>query len=156
MKTLIVYYSRTGGNKKAAAALQKKINSDIEEIKDTVDRSGGMGMFRSAMGVLFGKKTTIAPAEKSPGNYDLTVMVTPIWVGKTPPATAAYLQQHRDQMKAVAVLSVSGSGEKNTSFLPGFEKTAGKKVTAALLLTEKETKEKSIDDLLKPLLRKIL
>jgi flavodoxin len=156
MKTLIVYYSRTGGNAKAAEALKKKINSDIEEIKDATDRSGGIGMFKSAMGALFGKKTAIAPAEKSPGNYDLTVMVTPIWMGTTPPATAEYLRQHRDQMKAVAVLSVSGSGEKNSGFLAGFEKTAGKKVAAALLLTEKEAGEKSMDDLLKPLLRKIL
>lgn len=156
MKTLIVYYSRTGGNKKAAAALQKKINSDIEEVKTVEDLSDWMSLLKSGIRDLFGKKTTIAPTEKSPGNYDLTVMVTPIWMGKMPPATTEYLRQHRDQMKAVAVLSVSGSGEKNTSFLPAFEKTAGKKVTAALLLTEKETKEKSIDDLLKPLLRKIL
>lgn len=156
MKTLIVYYSRTGANKTAATALQKKINSDIEEIKDATDRRGGIGMFKSAMAAIFGKKTTIMPAEKSPGNYDLTVMVTPIWVGKIPPATTAYLQQHKDQMKAVAVLSVSGSGEKNKDFLPAFEKAAGKKTTTALLLTEKEAKEKSMDDLLKPFLRKIL
>ena len=156
MKTLIVYYSRTGANKKAAAALQKKINSDIEEIKATEDLSDWTSLLRSGIRDLFGKKIAISPAEKSPGNYDLTVIVTPIWMGKTPPTTAEYLRQYWNQMKAVAVLSVSGSGEKNTSFLPGFEKIAGKKVTAALLLTEKETKEKSIDDLLKPLLRKIL
>lgn len=156
MKTLIVYYSRTGSNKKAAEALQKKINSDIEEIKVTEDLSDWMSLLRSGIRALFGKKTAISPAEKSPGNYDLTVMVTPIWMGKMPPATAEYLRQHRDQMKAVAVLSVSGSGEKNADFLQAFEKAAGKKTTTALLLTEKEAKEKSMDDLLKPFLRKIL
>jgi flavodoxin len=156
MKTLIVYYSRTGANKKAATALQNKINSDIEEIKDTVDRSGWMSMLMLAIGALFGKKTTIEPAEKSPGNYDLTVIVTPIWMGKMPPTTAEYLRQHKDQMKAAAVLSISGSGEKNADFLQAFEKAAGKKATTALLLTEKEAKEKSMDDLLKPFLRKIL
>lgn len=156
MKTLIVYYSRTGANRATATVLQTKINSDIEEIKEEADRDSPLGMIRGAIDTFMGKPAKIAAAEKSPGNYDLVTIVTPIWMGKMPPATAAYLKQHKDQMKAVAVLSVSGSGEKNIGFLSEFEKAAGKKATAALLLSAADIKDKDLGELIKPLLRKIL
>ena len=38
MKTLIAYYSRTNVTKGIAETLQKKLNCDIEQIRDTKNR----------------------------------------------------------------------------------------------------------------------
>lgn len=156
MKTLIVYYSRTGANRKAAEVLHSKITSDIEEIKEEEDRSGILGLLRSIMDAILKKTSKIKSIEKTPGNYDRVIVVTPVWAGNLPPAVRTYLNENKTYIKEIAVLSISGSGEKNKSFLSVFESAAGKKPIASLLLSERETKKKDLGELMKPLLRKIL
>ena len=43
MRSLVVYYSRTGVTKKVAEAISRKLGSDVEEIIDQRDRSGPKG-----------------------------------------------------------------------------------------------------------------
>jgi len=155
MKTLIVYYSRTNSNKKAAETLQKKLKCDTEELVDLKDRAGGFGMFRSGMEILFKKPAKIKPTEKNPADYDLIVIVTPIWMGTLPPATQTYLQENRDRFKKIAVLSISGSGKGNKSFTSKFESAADKKPIAILLLSATEVEGKDINKLIEPFAKEI-
>jgi flavodoxin len=43
MKTLVVYYSRTGTTRKVAEAIAGILRCDIEEVVDTKKRSGILG-----------------------------------------------------------------------------------------------------------------
>jgi hypothetical protein len=86
-----------------------------------------------------GKYGDLKPMKTKPGNYDLVVIVTPFWAGKIPPIVRTYLRDNKDSIKKIALLSVSGSGQKNlNTALPDFEKRAGKKSNSTLLLSEQE------------------
>jgi flavodoxin len=155
MKTLVAYYSRTGSNREAAEALQKKLECDIEEIVDLKDRSGGWGMLRSGLDVLFRKSSRIKPAVKNPGDYDLTVVTTPVWGGTLPPATRAYLGENRDRFRDIALLSVSGSGKGNKDFISKFELAVGRKPSPVLLLSESDVKDRDWGKLIESFAKKI-
>ena len=45
MRSLVVYYSRTGVTKKVAEAISQMLGADIEEIIDRRDRRGPKGFF---------------------------------------------------------------------------------------------------------------
>ena len=141
MKTLIVYYSRTGANERVAKALQEKLGCDIEEIRDTGNRSGFFGMFKSTIETMFKRSAKIEEMEKRPEDYELIIIGTPIWVGSIPSATKAYLEGNREKFRDVALLSVSGLGEKNDGAIAKFEALAGKKPIASLLLKAEDVKE---------------
>jgi multimeric flavodoxin WrbA len=137
MKTLVVYYSRTGNNEKLARKVQEKLKADIEGIVDPVNRGGVFGFLRGGFEAMRKKGTGIKRMDMDPGDYELTVVVTPLWSGTLPPATRTFLEGNGGKFKEIALLSVSGSGEGNKRALADFEEAAGKKVNAALLLSAK-------------------
>ncbi len=52
MKTLVVYYSRTGNTKLIGDELAAVLGADVEELKDRDDRSGRMGYIRAGRDAL--------------------------------------------------------------------------------------------------------
>ncbi len=153
MKTLIAYYSRTGTNEEAAKELQKILEGDIEQIIDTADRSS---MFWCAMAAMFRRTTKIEETKKNPADYDLVVVATPLWVGRMPPATRAYLEGNRGKFKEIALLSICMGGAGNKKAIPQFEELAGKKATAALLVKAEEWKKEDTKAMLEGFAKEIL
>jgi hypothetical protein len=141
VKTLIAYYSRSGLNERIANEFQEKIGCDIEKVVDTVNRKGAWGYFISGMQTTFRRKTKIKPIEKDPGNYDVVVIVCPLWVGIIPPPIRTYISENK--LDRIALLSVSGDGPGNKKGVSDFESLAGKKVLANLLLTENQFKQRN-------------
>jgi flavodoxin len=91
MKTLIVYYSRTGNTRFVAKIIGNQLGADIEEIVDLKNRDGNVG-WMSGLGDVFGnRQTKIAPTKKTPQNYDLVVVGTPDWAWSPAPAISTYL-----------------------------------------------------------------
>ena len=132
MKTLIAYYSLTGNNKLAAEQLKTKLGSDLDEITDLADRGS---MFRNALAAFFKKKTQIR-FNKNPQEYDLIVVVSPIWAGNLPPATRTYLNDNL--IRQVAFFSVSGSGAKNTKIHKEFERAVRTKPVTTMLVKQNQ------------------
>jgi len=117
MKILIVYYSRSGSNKKLARKIKERLDCEIEEIIDTVNRQGFLGFliggFHASRKKKTKKKTKIQLVQKNPGNYDLTIIITPIWAGMVPPAIRTYISENKENLKKIAFISISGKGEPN-------------------------------------------
>jgi flavodoxin len=105
MKTLVVFYSRTGSTKKIAQTLAKKIGADVDEIIDHTNRNGFKGILFSCFDVARQKLTNIS-TKKDPKNYDLVIIATPIWVGTVTPAVLTYATQFKSQIKKYAVITV--------------------------------------------------
>ena len=76
MKTLVVFYSRTGNNKKIAEELAKATKADIDEIVDKKNRKGRLNWLRAGRDSM-NKKTTEIESKKNPNDYDLIVLCTP-------------------------------------------------------------------------------
>ncbi len=111
MKSLVVYYSRTGNARYVAQTIASQIGADIEEVIDLKKRSGVLGWLSGGKDAKQGKETEISPLTKSPANYDLIVVGTPIWASKPTPAIVTYLKKNNLSGKKVAVFFTQG-GEK--------------------------------------------
>ena len=137
MKTLIVFYSRTGITKKIAEALAQKLSADIEELKDTVSRSGIRGYFSAGRDATKRILTKLEQIQKNPEDYDLIIMGTPIWSWNMSPAIRTYATEDKDKFKQVAFFcTMGGSGDKRAC--AELEQIIGKKTVAQLGLKTTE------------------
>lgn len=104
MKTLVVFYSRSGTTKRVAQEVAKALNADIDELIDKKSRKGFLGFLRAGYDATRGKTTEIE-FEKDPYDYDLVIVGTPIWNGRVTPAIRTYLLQNREKIKNAAFFS---------------------------------------------------
>ena len=137
MKTLVVYYSRTGHNETMAQQLHNQVAGDLDHIVDLKNREK---MFGCVMAAMLRAKTKIEYG-KDPAAYDQVVVVTPMWGGLLPPATRTYLAQNRGKFRQLSVLSVCGRGEENANALADIIATAKQAPLSSLLIKEAEVND---------------
>lgn len=139
MKSLVVFYSRTGNTKRAAEAIAKELNADIEEIFDTKNRNGVLGYLSAGRDASLERHARIKRPKKDPARYDLIVIGTPIWAGNMSPPIREYAFQEAGRFKHVAFFCTMGdSGSESTFFK--MHALCGKKPLALLALKTGETK----------------
>jgi flavodoxin len=115
MKTLVVYYSRTGNTKMIAESISNALNCDIEEIIDTEKRSGIIGYIKSGYEVSRGKLSEIKESKRDLSQYDLLIIGTPVWASKMAVPVRSYLKNNMDKIPLLACFSTCGNS--------GIEKT---------------------------------
>lgn len=103
MKALVVYYSRTGQTKFVAERIATELEADIEEIVDLKNRKGWIGFLKAGYEATAKKETKIGEMGKSPSNYDLIVVGTPVWNSRPASAIRTYLKINDLSEKKVAV-----------------------------------------------------
>lgn len=86
MKSIVLYYSRTGKTAATAKALADKLSSEIIEIKDLKGRKGFIGYMKAALDARGMKTTPIEPDTINTADYDTICLGTPVWAGKPAPA----------------------------------------------------------------------
>jgi len=149
MKSLVVFYSRTGNARFVAQTIAAEVGADIEEVIDLKKRSGVFGFLRAGADARRGKGTEIAPTQKSPADYDLIIVGTPIWGGRPTPAITTYLKKNNLSGKKVAVFFVKGGkrseGIEQTKALISHSSYLGE-VSIIDALRNKEETERQIMD----------
>jgi flavodoxin len=137
-KTLVVFYSRTGTTKKVGEMIAQKLNADVEEIKDTVDRSGAKGYLISGRDAMKKRLTKLEPSKFNPADYDLVIIGTPVWGWNMSVPVRTYLTEQKDnfQNKVAFFVTMGGSGDQK-AFL-GMEKMLSKKPVAVFSATTRE------------------
>jgi flavodoxin len=136
MKTLTVYYSRSGNTRKLAEAISKNIGGDIEEITEPHGRGGPIGWLRSGREATGEMTTSINQPKSDPANYDLLIVGTPIWGGKLSSPVRAYLTKIAGKAKRVAYF-VTMMGNDDSATYAAMEKIAGHpKATLSISQTE--------------------
>lgn len=140
MKFLVVYYSRSGNNKALANTIAKSLSADIDEIVDKKKRSGKLGWLRAGRDAQAENLTDIS-VEKSPQDYDVIILGSPIWASKPTPAIRKYLAQQDLKNKKVAFFICSG-GDGYTQVFPLLKQLApDSEHVSTLGITEKQFKE---------------
>jgi flavodoxin len=102
MKSLVVYYSRSGNSKFVAQKIAEKICADTEEVIDKKNRRGLIGFLKAGYDATQGKETAIEETRFLPINYDLIVIGTPIWNSRPTPAVRTYLRKNDLSSKKLA------------------------------------------------------
>jgi flavodoxin len=117
MKTLVVYYSRTGLTKKIATLISNALNADMDEIIDGKKRSGPIGYMTGGRDAMKGVLTSITHTH-NPKEYDLIIIGGPVWAWTVTPAVRTYLDQNSDalRMKRVAFFATQGGSGSDKKF----------------------------------------
>jgi flavodoxin len=115
MKSLVVYYSRTGKTRFVAEAIASKLGADIEEIVDLKKRDGKLGWIMGGKDASQKKQTEIAPMKRATCDYDLFILGTPIWAWSPTPAVRTYVARNVLEGKKVAVFYTFDSDPKQAS-----------------------------------------
>jgi len=135
MKSLVVFYLRTGTTRTVAEAVSERLGSDVDEIHDTRDRRGFIGWMSAGRDAGKRKLTTIKDVTKDPGQYDLVVIGTPVWNNTVSTPIRTYIAQHRDRLNEVAFFCTQDT-EKSRVFEEE-ELLVGRKPVATLALRKK-------------------
>lgn len=148
MKTLVVYYSRTGNAKFIAETIAANIGADTEEIVDLKKRGGPIGFLSGGRDATQGKETEIAPTKRNPKDYDLIIIGTPVWASAPTPAIRTYINHNDLSGQKVALFFAAGKENQKA-----IDKTKGlltnSQIIAVLSLEEptnkKEESEKTVE-----------
>ena len=137
---MVVYHSRAEITKKVAEAISNLLKCDVERIVEKKNRAGIIGYITAGRDARRRKLTEIEDAKFNPGEYDLTIIGTPVWAANISPAVRTYLTQHKDEFRKTAFFCTC-SGNKGKVF-EEMESACGKKPIALLELRRKEVEER--------------
>ena len=114
MKSLVIFYSRTGTTRKVAETIAKQLKADLEEIVDTKDRKGPIGYLSAGRDAVKKSLTKLEKIKKDPKKYDLVVIGTPVWAWSVSVPIRTYLSENGVNLKKVAFFcTMSSSGSEN-------------------------------------------
>jgi hypothetical protein len=110
MRTLVVYYSYTGNTRNVAERAARDLGADIAEVHSARYESGGFRFLRAAFDSWRGRLPAINVSGPLPDEYDLVVLMSPVWAGHAATPMRAYLAQNRGKIKSAAfLLTCAGS-----------------------------------------------
>jgi flavodoxin len=154
MKTLVLYYSRTGNTGKIAEELADALGCDIEEIVDTVDRSGASGYMRSVYHAIMKKPTVLKEMKNDPADFDLVVIGTPVWNMKMSTPIRTYITQNQAKFNNVAFFATA-SGNAFDGTFRAMEELIGVTPLGTLGVRAKEIKNNSYQSNLEEFIKEI-
>jgi len=146
MKTLVIYYTRTGNAKFIAETIAAELGADIEEVIDLKSRQGKFGWLSAGRDAMGGKETEIDQTKRTPTDYDLIIIGQPIWAGSPTPAIRTYMSKNDFSGKKVALFfSDSNLGqtvEKTKALMPNSTFIGELALPAKELKNKEEAKKK--------------
>jgi len=137
MKTLILYYSRTGVTKKVAEILKEKLGAELETVVDTVNRQGVLGYLKSGKEATLKISPEISPLVNQPENFDLVIVGTPVWAFTMASPVRTMLERYKGQIKRAAFFRTQGGAGSEKTF-PQMAEILGQSPVAELVLLTKE------------------
>jgi flavodoxin len=154
MKSLVVYYSRTGTTKTVGKAIAKELKADSDEIIDLKNRLGPINWF-IAGGDAKRRKLTKIRVKKKPESYDMIIIGTPIWAKNMTPAVRTYLTNHKLNGKKVCFFCTSG-GDKVQNAFAEMKKLAPKSAMVGKLgIRMQEVKSDSYEEKIKSFVKSL-
>jgi len=102
MRTLILYYSRTGNTRRVAEILAGRLAATPAEITCRA-YGGGLGALRQAFGVLLGSSPRIELTAVAAEDWDLVVLGGPVWGARPAPPVRSYLQRYAAHHRRLAL-----------------------------------------------------
>jgi flavodoxin len=148
MKTLVIYYTRSGNAKFMAETIAAELGADIEEVIDLKNRQGKLAFLPAGRDAMRGKETEIAKTKRTPADYDLIIIGQPVWAGSPTPAIRTYVNKSDLSGKKVALFFSDSSDqavEKTKALMPNSTFVGELALPAKALENKGETKKRIAD-----------
>jgi flavodoxin len=136
-RILVVFYSRDGHTRRIASRIAAACQADLEEITDTTSRDGPLGYLRSALEAVLGMAASVHSGRRSPQDYALVVVGTPVWGWNMSSPVRRYLLLHAGRLPKVACFCTHGSSGP-AKVLANMGELAGRVPVASLALKDSE------------------
>lgn len=107
-KVLVVTYSWTGTSLQLSALLCAATGWPSGEVLDHKRRAGAWGMLRCVLDSVLERKPPIRYEGPDPREFDVTVLVSPVWAYRLAGPMRTFVNARRGQLRQVAVISVMG------------------------------------------------
>ena len=91
MKSIVVFYSRTGNTQLVAEEIANNLGSDLRPLIDRKNRKGLWGYLWAGFDAIMRNQTEIEKFEINLAQYDLIFLGCPNWVSQLPPALRTFL-----------------------------------------------------------------
>lgn len=150
VKILVAFYSRTGNTRKVAEDIARAFSEksgdqvDLEEMKETKDRSGLSGYALAGRDAALKKPAILKPLKYHSTDYDLVLIGGPVWAWTICPAVRTYCANEGVNASRLGFFcTMGGSGERRS--FSEMESLCGKAPSAVLGLKEKNIRENSRD-----------
>jgi menaquinone-dependent protoporphyrinogen IX oxidase len=137
MKTLVVFYSRTGHTREIGHRIAAALYADIEEIADRANRGGIFGYLRSGRDAWLRRRARLAPLVHDPAAYDLVVVGTPVWNMSLSSPVRTFLQDHKRALHQVAFFCTMNGIGSDRAFAQ-MEEQGGRRPIATLAVRAHE------------------
>ncbi|MBK5113594.1 MAG: flavodoxin [Candidatus Heimdallarchaeota archaeon] len=114
VKSLVIYYSKTGNTKLMAESIASEVNADLFEIQRQKDikSSGFMLYFRGGFESMTRKNIRLEKTEIDLEKYDLIFLGTPVWAWRLNPVVRSFLKKVKIENKKIGLFaSCAGSAE---------------------------------------------
>ncbi|MFO7535045.1 MAG: hypothetical protein R6X19_05085 [Kiritimatiellia bacterium] len=145
MKTLVVFYSRTGRTRTAAQKLARLLNATVEELREAgVNRAGAVGYWRAGRDALMKRSSELEPVGADPATFDLVVLAGPVWAFTVCPALRSYLAKQGRVIRRAAFLCTQGGSGAPRAFAE-MEALLGQPPAATLVLLDQEIAREAVD-----------
>lgn len=117
MKTIVVFYSKTGNNRYLAKRMAPELDADIEEIQPSIGGFFFLVLF-SALNLGSGLRNMAYDI----ADYDRVVIVGPVWMGKLIAPLRSAVQKAAKTAHVIHFATCCGSDEKSKDDRFGYEK----------------------------------
>lgn len=114
MKSLVIYYSKTGNTKLIAETVASEVNADLFEIqrKKDIKSSGFMLYFRGGFESMTRKNIRLEKTDIDFKKYDLVFLGTPVWAWRLNPVIRSFLKKVKIENKKIGLFACcAGSAE---------------------------------------------
>ena len=143
VRTLIVYFSRTGMTKKVAQAIAKEIPAEIIRLESKRYPKGSSGFMRALVDSILRKAIPIENQLPDPVYYDLVIVGSPIWNTTVAGPVRTFLKTVGYSPTRIAFfLTYDGSGRKK--IFEEMEELCGKTPIAKMEVSAEQLSTNSI------------
>ena len=123
MKSLVLYFSRTGNSKRIAQKISDRAGADLAEITDGKNWQGAWGFIKGAFYSVTWKTTNPKVTPKVDlQTFEKVVVVSPMWAANVSPAVFSLLMNQKDKIKHLHLVITSDGGVADASFFKIEEK----------------------------------
>ena len=154
MKSLVVYYSRTGTTKTVGKAIAKELKADLDEIIDLKKRLGPINWLIAGWDATRRRLTKIK-TQKKPERYDMIIIGTPIWGKNMVPAVRTYLTNNDLNRKKVGFFCTSGGDNVKKAFAEMKELAPKSAIVGKFDIRMREVKSDSYEEKVKSFVKNL-
>jgi len=109
MRSIVIFYSRTGNTQFVAEEIATVLGSDLRPLVDKKNRKGAWGYLWSGFDAIMQNKTELEGFTVNLAQYDLIFLGTPNWAANLPPAIRTFLIKTDLQDKRVVFFCTQDS-----------------------------------------------